>query len=67
MPLTGRTPPSPPRETLSADDFEITYYSEAILFDGGIDSGIKSWVPLEGKSYDLGNVNLGTYPSDGCR
>lgn len=52
----------PAKETLSADDFEITYYSEAILFDGGIDSGIKSWVPLEGKSYDLGNVNLGTYP-----
>ncbi len=55
----------PAKETLSADDFEITYYSEAILFDGGIDSGIKSWVPLEGKSYDLGNVNLGTYPQMG--
>lgn len=56
----------PAKETLSADDFEITYYSEAILFDGGIDSGIKSWVPLEGKSYDLGNVNLGTYPQMGA-
>lgn len=56
----------PAKETLSADDFEITYYSEAILFDGGIDSGIKSWVPLEGKSYDLGNVNLGMYPQMGA-
>lgn len=56
----------PAKETLSADDFEITYYSEAILFDGGIDSGIKNWVPLEGKSYDLGNVNLGTYPQMGA-
>ena len=56
----------PAKETLSADDFEITYYSEAILFDGGIDSGIKSWVPLEGKSYDLGDLNLGTYPQMGA-
>lgn len=56
----------PAKETLSADNFVIEYYGEAILFDGGIDSGIKNWVPVEGKSYDLGEVNLGTYPQMGA-
>ena len=56
----------PAKDTLSADNFVIEYYGEAILFDGGIDSGIKNWVPVEGKSYDLGEVNLGTYPQMGA-
>lgn len=56
----------PAKETLSAGNFVIEYYGEAILFDGGIDSGIKNWVPVEGKSYDLGEVNLGTYPQMGA-
>ena len=56
----------PARETLSPDNFTMEYYGTAVLFDGGIDSGIQNWVPVEGKSYDLGELNLGTYPQLGA-
>ena len=56
----------PKKETLSPDNFTMEYYGTAVLFDGGIDSGIKSWVPVEGKSYDLGGLNLGAYPQMGA-
>ena len=56
----------PAKETLSLDDFTIEYYGTAVLFDGGIDSDIQNWVPVEGKSYDLGGLNLGAYPQLGA-
>ena len=56
----------PNKDTLSLDNFTIEYYGTAVLFDGGIDSGIQNWVPVEGKSYDLGGVNLGAYPQLGA-
>lgn len=56
----------PARETLSPDNFTMEYYGTAVLFDGGIDSDIQNWVPVEGKSYDLGELNLGTYPQLGA-
>lgn len=56
----------PAKETLSLDNFTIEYYGTAVLFDGGIDSGIQNWVPVEGKSYDLGGLNLGAYPQLGA-
>lgn len=56
----------PAKETLSLNNFVIEYYGKAILFDGGIDSEIKGWAPIEGKSYDLGDLNLGTYPKMGA-
>ncbi|HIT95099.1 MAG TPA: hypothetical protein IAC43_07920 [Candidatus Faecivivens stercoripullorum] len=56
----------PAKETLTPDDFTYEYYGEEILFEGGIDSGIKSWVPIEGKSYDVGDLNLGKYPQMGA-
>lgn len=56
----------PAKETLSLNNFVIEYYGKVILFDGGIDSEIKGWAPIEGKSYDLGDLNLGTYPKMGA-
>lgn len=56
----------PARDTLTADNFVMEYYGEAVLFDGGIDSGIKGWAPIEGKSYNLGDLNLGAYPQLGA-
>lgn len=56
----------PDKGTLTADNFVIEYYAEAVLFDGGIDSGINEWVPIEGKSYDTGNINWATYPQMGA-
>ena len=56
----------PAKDTLTADNFVIEYYGEAVLFDGGIDSGIEGWAPIEGKSYDLGGLNLGAYPQMGA-
>lgn len=55
----------PAKETLSLNNFVIEYYGKVILFDGGIDSEIEGWAPIEGKSYDLGDLNLGTYPQMG--
>lgn len=56
----------PAKETLSLNNFVIEYYGKVILFDGGIDSEIEGWAPIEGKSYDLGDLNLGTYPQMGA-
>lgn len=56
----------PAKETLSLNNFVIEYYGKVILFDGGIDSEIEGWAPIEGKSYDLGDLNLGTYPKMGA-
>lgn len=56
----------PAKETLSLNNFVIEYYGKVILFDGGIDSEIEGWAPIEGKSYDLGDLNLGTYPKIGA-
>lgn len=56
----------PAKETLSLNNFVIEYYGKVILFDGGIDSEIEGWAPIEGKSYDLGDLNLGTYPQIGA-
>lgn len=56
----------PAKETLSLNNFVIEYYGKVILFDGGIDSAIEGWAPIEGKSYDLGDLNLGTYPKMGA-
>ena len=56
----------PAKETLTPDNFVMEYYGEAVLFDGGVDSGIQNWAPVEGKSYDLGSLNLGAYPQMGA-
>ncbi len=56
----------PAKDTLIADNFVIEYYGKAVLFDGGIDSDIEGWAPIEGKSYDLGGWNLGAYPQMGA-
>lgn len=56
----------PAKETLSLNNFVIEYYGKVVLFDGGIDSEIEGWAPIEGKSYDLGNLNLGAYPQMGA-
>ena len=56
----------PAKENLSMNNFVIEYYGKVILFDGGIDSEIEGWAPIEGKSYDLGDLNLGTYPQMGA-
>lgn len=56
----------PAKETLSLNNFVIEYYGKVILFDGGINSEIEGWAPIEGKSYDLGDLNLGTYPKMGA-
>ena len=56
----------PDKGTLTADNFVIEYFGKAVLFDGGIDSEIEGWAPIEGKSYDLGDWNLGAYPQMGA-
>ncbi|MBM6870277.1 hypothetical protein H6B27_06555 [Pseudoflavonifractor phocaeensis] len=56
----------PAKETLTPDNFVMEYYGEAVLFDGGVDSGIWDWAPVEGKRYDLGSLNLGAYPQMGA-
>lgn len=56
----------PEKETLSLEDFTLEYYSEAVLLDGGIQSGIRNWAPVEGKVYAVGGVTLGSYPQMGA-
>lgn len=56
----------PAKDTLTADNFVIEYYGEAVLFDGGIDSGIKGWAPIEGKKYEVLGQVLGQFPQMGA-
>ena len=56
----------PAKDTLSLDNFVIEYYGEAVLFDGGIDSGIKGWAPIEGKKYEVLGQVLGQFPQMGA-
>lgn len=68
----------PARETLDPDDFVIEYKAKLTDIESGVDLGLgdlsdkissdmlTQWVPVEGKTYAIGDKVLGKYPALGA-
>lgn len=71
----------PAKETLTLDDFDIEYKAKLTDIESGVDLGLGNlgdldnlidtnsltqWVPIEGKTYAIGNTVLGAFPAMGA-